>query len=118
MTTSMYSSGMRSGFTNPGSPNADIEERMAKELQRVKLQDESKRREIEKICNESEELRVLKEKIKSAYVNKERSAQIAESQVRKIDEIKRDAIVDDIMLQHYRGVWEKERALEADRKMK
>ena len=66
---------------------SDLEEKMAKELQRLKLERESKQREIEKICAESEEIRQLKEKIKAAYINKERTAQIAEGQIRRLNEI-------------------------------
>ena len=68
-------------------PPASLEDKLAKELQRIKLENESKKREIEKICAESDELRKLKEKINSGYVNKERSAQIAESHIRKLNEI-------------------------------
>lgn len=48
----------------------------------MKIVDEKKKREIEKVCAESEELKELQAKIKSAYLNKERSAQIAETQYR------------------------------------
>ena len=40
-------------------------------------------REIAKICHESEELKELQQKIRLAYLNKERSAQITEDQYRK-----------------------------------
>jgi hypothetical protein len=45
----------------------------------MKITDERKRREIQKICTESDELKELQAKIKAAYLNKERTAQIAES---------------------------------------
>lgn len=45
----------------------------------MKIIDEKKRREIEKICGESVELKELQLKIKSAYLNKERAAQMTES---------------------------------------
>ena len=38
---------------------------------------------IEKICAESEELKELQLKIKAAYLNKERAAQVSENQFRK-----------------------------------
>ena len=72
---------------NVQQPSASLEDKLAKELQRIKLENESKKREIEKICAESDELRKLKGKINSGYVNKERSAQIAESHIRKLNEI-------------------------------
>jgi hypothetical protein len=48
----------------------------------MKIVDEKKKREIAKVCAESDELKELQAKIKSAYLNKERSAQIAETQYR------------------------------------
>ena len=45
----------------------------------MKIMDERKKREIEKICSESDEIRELQAKIKAAYLNKERSAQIVET---------------------------------------
>ena len=53
----------------------------------MKIDDEKKRREIEKVCAESDELKELQSKIRSAYLNKERSAQIAEGQFRKQQEL-------------------------------
>ena len=64
-----------------------VEMDLAKELQRQKVDRERKRREIEKICEESDELKELQEKIRLAYLNKERSAQLAEKQYRKQQEI-------------------------------
>ena len=60
---------------------------MAKELQRQKVDKERKQRDVEKICGESDELRDLKEKIRLAYLNKERAAQLAEQQYRKQREV-------------------------------
>lgn len=59
-----------------------MEEKLAQEMSRMKIVDERKRREIEKICKESDELKELQGKITAAYLNKERTAQIAESQFR------------------------------------
>jgi hypothetical protein len=61
---------------------ASMEQKLAKEMARMKIVDEKKKREIEKVCAESEELKELQAKIKAAYLNKERSAQIAENQFR------------------------------------
>ena len=52
-------------------------------MARMKIVDEKKKREIEKICSQSEELKELQLKIKSAYLNKERAAQMTENQFRK-----------------------------------
>ena len=51
-------------------------------MAKMKIVDERKKREIEKICHESDELKELQNKIKAAYLNKERTAQIAEMQFR------------------------------------
>ena len=67
-------------------PNVDfagMEQNLAKEMARMKIVDEKKKREIEKICGSSEELKELQLKIKSAYLNKERAAQMTEHQYRK-----------------------------------
>jgi len=66
-----------------------VETELAKELHRQKVEKERSRKEIEKICEESEELRELKERIRIAYVNKERAAQLAEQQLRKQQEMVR-----------------------------
>jgi len=38
-----------------------------------KVMDERRKREVEKLCGESDELRELQGKIRAAYLNKERS---------------------------------------------
>jgi len=43
-------------------------------MARIKIVDEKKKREIEKIVMESDELKELQQKIKAAYLNKERLA--------------------------------------------
>lgn len=62
----------------------ETEETLARELQKRKLQSEAKQREVDKIFKESEELNKLKQKINIGYINKERSAQIQEKQLRTI----------------------------------
>jgi len=64
-----------------------VETELAKELQRQKTDKLRSQIEIERICAESEELRELKEKIRIAYINKERAAQLAEQQLRKQQEM-------------------------------
>ena len=50
-----------------------MEEALARTLAQQKQADERRRREIERICVESDELKELQMKIKAAYLNKERS---------------------------------------------
>lgn len=64
-----------------------MEEALARQLAQQKIMDERRRREIEKLCGESDELRELQGKIKAAYLNKERSQQMTEKQYRVQTEI-------------------------------
>ena len=59
-----------------------MERNLAREMQKLKVVDEKKQREIEKACAESDELKELQQKIRSAYLNKERAAQMTENQYR------------------------------------
>lgn len=74
------------------APNGQIsmtqlEENLARELARMKMDKEKETRELEKICAESPELRELQNKIKQAYLNKERATQVTEHQYRKHAEV-------------------------------
>jgi len=48
-------------------------------MARLKINEEIKKREIDKIVSQSEEVKAVQNKIKAAYLNKERVAQIAEN---------------------------------------
>lgn len=74
---------------NPITDPYAVEESLARELQRRKVEEERKKREIERICAESEEIKHLKQRVQTAYVNKERTQQIAEQQLRRLNEIVR-----------------------------
>lgn len=52
-------------------------------MAKLKIEDERKRKEVERICAQSEELKDLQKKIMAAYQNKERAAQITEKQYRQ-----------------------------------
>ena len=56
-----------------------MEENLAKEMSKMKIDRERQQRDIEKICSESEELKDLQAKIKAAYLNKERASQVTET---------------------------------------
>lgn len=64
-----------------------LEENLAREMARMKMDKEKNSREIEKICAESPELRELQNKIKSAYLNRERATQVTENQYRRQIEV-------------------------------
>ena len=55
------------------------DERLAAELARRKTQAVREAKNVQRICEQSEELRELEEKLKAAYMNKEREAQVKES---------------------------------------
>ena len=63
-----------------------LEEEMAKVLQLKKQDNENKKKEYERVCNQSEEINELKKLISTAYANKERTAQIQDAQMRKLYE--------------------------------
>ena len=42
---------------------------------------------MEKLVSENEEIKALKQKIQQGYLNKERAKQLAEKQVRRVDEL-------------------------------
>ena len=58
------------------------------------MERERRKRDVQKICEDSDELKELKEKIRMAYLNKERSAQLAEEQYRKQRELDEEAEVE------------------------
>lgn len=65
--------------TNPAS----LEDGLARQMALLKIDDERKKKDVERICSASDELKALQHKIMSAYANKERAAQIAEKQYRQ-----------------------------------
>lgn len=73
----------------------EFEEDIARELQKIKYSGDQNNLEIKKILDESEEIKQIKNKIQLAYLNKERSKQIHENQIRKLIELENDAQADD-----------------------
>ncbi len=74
------------------------EEEIQKEKERLEqLQKERLEREIQRICESSEELRELERNIKIGYVNKERAAQHQESLLMKEIDHARDALIEQCM---------------------
>ncbi len=63
-------------------------------MSKLKIVDERRQREIEKMCGESDELKQLQAHIRHAYLNKERAAQSTENQYRKQQELEQDAAID------------------------
>jgi len=67
---------------------------LAREMQKLKVVDDKKKRDIEKACAESDEIKELQAKIRAAYLNKERAAQMAEHQFRKQKDLEADADIE------------------------
>lgn len=57
------------------------DERLAAEIAKRKTEAIREQKNLQRICEQSEELRSLEEKLKAAYMNKEREAQIHESAI-------------------------------------
>jgi hypothetical protein len=64
-----------------------MEEQLARELAKMRIIDDRRQKEIQKICAESLEIKELQSKINAAYLNKERGGQISENQYRRQIEI-------------------------------
>jgi len=71
----------------------EAEERVADELARRKAEEERLEQERRRICAGSEELRILKERLHAAKVNKERAQQLLEIEVRNEKQRRVDHIV-------------------------
>merc|ERR1711976_265669 len=67
------------------------EDALARELERVKLESERDDKMRQQIRECSTELRELEAQLRSAYMNKERKAQLAEKEATKYDKMARDA---------------------------
>lgn len=80
-----------------------MEEALARQFANTKITDERRKREIEKLCSESEELKELQAKIRAAYLNKERSQQMTEKQYRVQTEIVSKFIDSKLILSAYRN---------------
>ena len=71
----------------------ELERRLVTELYNQKTEQEKREREIQRICETSEELKGLERQLKIAYVNKERAAQHQESMLlRKLENDREQAI--------------------------
>ena len=71
------------------------------------------------VIGESEDIKILKEKIQQAYTNKERAAQVAEKQTRKLNDLHEEAEMDEFLVKQkereIREMKEREQKLTQDR---
>merc|ERR1719387_3415171 len=72
---------------------SEMEARLASEIEQRKAKEIREQMEKKRICDSSEELRSLKEKLHAAQVNKQRAAQLMEHQVRHEEEKARDTVI-------------------------
>mmetsp|Transcript_14665 Transcript_14665/g.19037 ORF Transcript_14665/g.19037 Transcript_14665/m.19037 type:complete len:542 (+) Transcript_14665:137-1762(+) len=72
-------------------------EQLATELERRRIDRERKEREIQRICEESTELKALESRLKVAYMNKERAAQHEEREVLNRMEREQQMAMEDAM---------------------
>lgn len=71
----------------------ELEQRMLMEILKLRTEQDSKEREMQRIIESSEELKDLERKLKTAYVNKERAAQHQEAMfTRKLENDREQAI--------------------------
>ena len=56
---------------------------------------------VDKIVSENNEIKELKQKIQQAYLNKERAKQMADKQVRKVD----DLVIHPYILDQWGSIW-------------
>lgn len=103
----------------PSLKNLDVEkleDDIAKELKSKKIVEQRGVLEVKKICDASPEIQELKNRIKMAHLNQERSQQIVEKQVRKLNNINEDAETDEMLLKRLEE--EKQREYEKEMKKK
>merc|ERR1719353_581616 len=74
-----------------------MEEKLANELERRNAERIREAQNRKRICESSEELRSLKEKLHAAQVTKQRAAQIRERQIEFEKEHKRDELMAAVM---------------------
>merc|ERR1719191_1075942 len=76
---------------------SEMEARLASEIEQRKAQQVREDMDKRRICDSSEELRALKEKLHAAKVNKERAVQLLEHQVRLEEEKQRDTKIGEVL---------------------
>jgi hypothetical protein len=91
-----------------------LEEDIAKEIKKKKNLEEKSVAEMRRICEESTEIRELKNRIKMASLNQERSKQIYDKQTKKLSEIYNDAETDEQLLKKV----EEEKRMEQEKEFK
>jgi hypothetical protein len=65
----------------------ETEKKLENELSRRQKENQMRKLKTQKVLEENEEIRRLKEKISRAYLNKHHAAQIAEKQMRENEEL-------------------------------
>ena len=111
----MISGTSMGGTAQPNPKYVDMEEKLAREMSKLKVDHDKQKVEVERICSGSDEIKQLQERIKQAYLNKERGAQLAETQLRQYKDVEDDARMDMAMLRNKEIEEQRERELEQQR---
>jgi len=94
---------------------SEMEARLASEIEQRKAQQVREEMDKRRICDSSDELRALKEKLHAAKVNKERAVQLLEQQVRLEEEKQRDTKIGEVLELERLEHMELERKLEIEK---
>jgi hypothetical protein len=94
---------------------SEMEARLASEIEQRKAREVREDMDKRRICDSSEELKCLKEKLHAAKVNKERAVQLLEQQVRLEEEKSRDYKIAEVLELERLEHMELERKLEIEK---
>ena len=94
-----------------------LEEDIAKEIKKKKNLEDKSVAEMKRICEESSEIRELKNRIKMASLNQERTKQIYDKQTKKLSEIYNDAETDEQLMKRVEEEKRKEQEKEFKKKI-
>lgn len=94
---------------------SEMEARLASEIEQRKAREVREEMERKRICDSSEELRALKERLHAAQVNKQRAAQLLEYQIRLEEEKSRDTKICEVMEEERLENLELERKLDIEK---
>ncbi|CAE7259790.1 MNS1 [Symbiodinium sp. KB8] len=112
----MFEQGMqdKAKFERQRQRRLQQDESLAIELERRKREEESRRKDVQRICEQDPELRQLQELLKQAYANKELAEQRKEQDAIRREEAKADAAMDAAMEAERARVLEAEAKREAE----
>jgi len=103
-------------YAKQSSRNQEQNDALSAELQRMKIDEEKREREIQRICQEAPELQELENRLKMAYMNKERGQQLTEaSQLTEMEKRRQLAIEQKMEYDRQEGLVREQEAEQARR---